>query len=62
MGNKIFENTLADEVRDFSALKSKRKSNETIEQCIDEIIEFINADKSLGLFQTHSTILYNVVV
>lgn len=52
MGNKIFENTLADEVRNFSALKSKRKSNETIEQCIDEIIEFINADKSLGLFQT----------
>ena len=52
MGNKIFENTLADEVRTFSALKSKRKSNETIEQCIDEIIEFINADKSLGLFQT----------
>ena len=42
MGNEIFENTLADEVRNFSALKSKRKSNETIEQCIDEIIEFIN--------------------
>lgn len=53
MGNKVFENTLAQELRNFGTLKYKRKSNETVEQCIDEIIEFINADKSLGLFQTN---------
>ena len=52
MGTKIFENTLADEVRNFSALKSKRKSNETIEQCIDEIIEFINQRKEIDEIKT----------
>lgn len=56
--------TLAEEVAAYSRIAHNRTTSETVDQCLDEIIEFINADKALGLFQTNfgkGNPFYNII-